>query len=152
MMHEEMANYFDFLGLDGYRKCHEDHYYDEIKNHRKLNIYYINHYNKLIYLDKIPIPTIIPESWYSYTRQDVDIATKKDAIQKSLVKWIEWEKETKKIYEEVYCELMNVGEIGAAIFLQQFINDVDEEIIDAQKYHLNKEAIRYDMSDIIAEQ
>ena len=48
MVHEQLANYYDFLGLPGYRNCHEYHFMKErqqinnssaekgIENHRKL--------------------------------------------------------------------------------------------------------------------
>ena len=26
MIHEQLANYYDFLGLKGYKRCHEYHY------------------------------------------------------------------------------------------------------------------------------
>ena len=29
MVHEHLANYYDFLGLQGYRQCHEYHYKEE---------------------------------------------------------------------------------------------------------------------------
>ena len=29
MFHEQMSNYYDFLNLRGYKKCHEYHYLEE---------------------------------------------------------------------------------------------------------------------------
>ena len=32
MVHESFANYYDFLGLKEYKKCHEEHFKREISN------------------------------------------------------------------------------------------------------------------------
>lgn len=152
MIHEHMANYYDFLGLEGYKRCHEYHYLQETCNHRALNRYFINHHNMLIPETKIDAPDLIPQSWFDHVRQDVDISTKKSAVKAGLEKWVSWEKETKKLYEQMYKELVNIGEIASACFIKCFLEDVDHELKMAERYHLNKEAIGYDMTEIIAEQ
>ena len=32
MIHEQLSNYYDFLGLSGYKRFHECHYYEENLN------------------------------------------------------------------------------------------------------------------------
>lgn len=152
MFHEQMANYYDFLGLEGYKRCHEYHYLEESCAHRGLNRYFINHHNKLIPEVEFEAPDVIPTNWYSHVRQDVDINTKRNAIKNGLVKWVEWERKTKKLYEKMYKELITIDEVASAIKIKELICDVDQELKEAERYHLNKEAINYDLSDIIAEQ
>lgn len=152
MVHEQFANYYDFLGLEGYSKCHEYHYIEELLGHRKLNNYYITHYNKLIPYRRVEDPKIIPESWFNHERKDVDVASKENAIQMGLIKWIDWEKSTKSLYESMYRELIELGDIAGALEISEYIKDVSQEIVDAEQYFLNKEAIRYDLSEIISEQ
>ena len=152
MVHEQFTEYYDFLGLPGYAKCHEYHYIEEVLGHRKLNNYYITHYNKLIPYRKVEDPKIIPESWYAHERCDVDVSSKQDAIQRGLEKWIDWEKSTKDLYEQMYLELIAVGDVSGAIKIGKYIKDVTKEIVDAEQYYLNKEAIRYDLTEIISEQ
>lgn len=67
MFHEQMANYYDFLGLKGYKRCHEYHYLEENCAMRTLNRYFINHHNKLIPKLEVSDPEIIPNSWYKYS-------------------------------------------------------------------------------------
>ena len=152
MIHEQMANYYGFLGLDGYRRCHEYHFLAETKNYRKLNGYFIHHHNMLILETRFDSPEIIPESWYDHTRQDVDAGTKKNAVKNGLEKWVSWEKDTKHLYEDMYKELMDIGEVASACFIKCFIADVDKELKKAEKYHLNKEALGYDIHAIISDQ
>lgn len=152
MVHEQLANYYDFLGLCGYKKCHEYHFYSESISYRNICNFYISTFNKLI-SEQIPdTSSVIPQSWYRYGRFDVDINTKKNAIQTGLNKWVNWERDTKKFYESMYKELINIGEINAAIMVSKLVEDVSSELKCAEQYLLNKEMIGYNMSDIIAEQ
>lgn len=152
MVHEQLANYYDFLNLPGYRDCHEYHYMKESCAYRKLCRYYVNHYNKLIPETEFDNPEVIPESWYRYERKSVDSSTKKSAVKVGLEKWVEWETETKELYQEMYKEMMNNGSVASAKFLCEYIEDVDKELKNATKYWLNKEAVNYDMDVIIMEQ
>lgn len=149
MLHNYMIQAYDFLGLYGYSKCHMYHYYEENKNYRQLVHYYTTHYFKIIQMNEIIYPDIIPENWYKYSAQAVDIGTKRNAIKELMTKWISWEKDTKKIYEEMCFELTNLREIAAAIKIQKLIIDVDKELSKAQKDLLNLEAIGYDLTLIV---
>ena len=152
MVHEQLANYYDFLGLDGYRECHEYHFLKESLEYRKLCRYYVNHYNKLIPETEFENPEVIPESWYRYERKDVDISTKKNAIKQGLEMWVEWESESKRLYEDMYKEMMANGSVASAKFLSEYIADVDEELQTAVGYWISKESMGYDMSVIVSEQ
>lgn len=152
MLHDQLANYYDFLGLKGYKRCHEYHFLAETLNYRSLNRYFINHHNMLIPETRFDNKSAIPDNWYMHVRQDVDMATKRDAVKTALVKWVEWERETKQFYEQMYQELMDIDEVASACKIKEFILDVDQELKKAERYHLNKEAVNYDMSVIIEEQ
>ena len=140
MIHAQLADYYDFLGLQGYKRCHEYHYLKESCAYRGISRYFINHHNMLIPEEKIEDPEVIPESWFEHTRDDVDSATKKNAVKSGLTKWVEWERETKKLYEQMYQELMNIGEVASAFKIKELICDVDCELKKAERYWLNKEA------------
>ena len=105
MLHDKLANYYDFLGMRGYKRYHEHQFYCDCKAFRKLNRYYINHYSRLIAETEFDEYNIIPNSWYRYKREEVDTATKKNAVETAMQKWIEWETETKKLLENSIKEL-----------------------------------------------
>ena len=46
-------------------------------------------------------------------------------------KWIEWEEDTKSLYQKMYNELLTLNEVAAASFLENYINDVSEELRQA---------------------
>ena len=152
MTHEQLANYYDFLGLEGYKRCHEYHYIKETCEYRSLCRYFINHHNKLIPYSDVENPNIIPSAWYSHIRDDVDTTTKRNAVKSGLTVWVNWEKETKKLYEDMYNELIKIGEVASAFKVKELICNVDCELKKAERYHLNKKATDYDILLIIEEQ
>ena len=152
MIHEQMADYYDFLNLHGYKKCHEWHSKCEMKNLRKLHKYYINHFNQLIEEEPIENPNVIPMSWYKYKRQDVDASVKRQAVKSGIEKWVSWEEETKSLYEQMYRELCSINEIAAAKKIACYIQDVDCELKWAQRKHINLIAADYDISYILGQQ
>lgn len=150
MYHDDMAKAYDFLGLYGFAKCHDYHHFEEEIGYRKLSHYYATHYFKLISLGEIPQPKIIPESWYKYTTMAVDSGTKRNAVKELMEKWVKWEKETKKLYEECFQELTNLREVAAASYIKKYLCDVDEELEHAQKKLIKLETIGYDIGTIIS--
>lgn len=152
MIHEQLANYYDFLGLKGYKRCHEYHFLVETLSYRSVCRYFINHHNKMIEEDKLDNPNVIPQNWFKYKRQDVDNATRKNAVKEGLDTWLSWERDTKELYQQMYGELYNVGEFASACKIKELIESVDHELKQVERYALSKKATDYNMSDIIAEQ
>lgn len=152
MIHDQLTTYYDFLQLKGYKRCHEYHYLCENVAYRGINRYYTNHHNKMIELGQIPNPELIPSSWYKYTRHDVDQNTKRNAVKAGLEKWVNWEKDTKELYEKMYVELMNLNEVASACKVKELISDVDQELKVAERKFLDAKAVDYDMTYILSEQ
>ena len=152
MIHSQLADYYNFLGLKGYSKCHEYHYIDESANFRHLSWYYLKHFNKLIPELQNDNPNVIPTSWYKYLRTDVDVATRKTAIQAGIERWVNWENNTKAFYQNMCKELMNINEIAAAQEIRKYISDVDRELATAQQRHLEDKAIEFDIFSIMDKQ
>lgn len=152
MIHDQMADYYDFLSLRGYKRAHEYHYKKEMCTYRRLHRYVINHYGKLIEEKRIEDPETIPSSWYRYKRDEVDAATKRTAVKNGIEKWVAWEKETKALYQMAYRELMAAKEEAAAIFLQDCIKAVDCELKWAERKAIELNSVDYSLAFIIGEQ
>ena len=152
MFHSQMSDYFYFLGLEGYSKCHKFHYFEENANYRKISKYYLTRYNKIIQERPFSNPNVIPSDWYNYSRQDVIDQVRKASIKAGFEKWVKWEQETKKIYEEYYRELFKINEEASMLELGKYISDVDKELAEAENKLLTLTADNFDISDIITEQ
>ena len=152
MLHEQQADYYDFLNLHGYKRMAEYHAKCEMKSYRRLHRYFLNHQNRLIEEDVFTNPDAIPSSWYRYTRQDVDANTKRNAVRTGIEKWVAWEQETKTMYEKMYKELMEIGEVAAAKKIACLLCDADRELKWAQRKHIDLVTADYSISYILGEQ
>lgn len=152
MTHSQLADYFGFLGLEGYQQCHIYHFYEENNNYKKIGKYYLKHYDKILPDMPFKNPKIVPEDWLQYTREQVNEQVRKSATQTGFERWVNWEKSTKKMYEQSYINLFNLGEIAAAAELKKYIIDVDYELAEATQYYITLSAIDYSIKDIMLEQ
>lgn len=149
MIHEGMANYYDFLGFHGFKRCHEYHYLHETLLNRKIQRFYINKYNKLIPESEIDSTSVIPANWLRYTRQNVDATTKRNAVVSGFDMWVKWERDTCELYSNLCIELEDMGEIAAAELLRDLIMDNNREIKKAERTQLKLAATDYDMTYIV---
>lgn len=155
MIHQELITYYDFLALQGYKTCQKYHYLEQVRRYEDFNSFYMEHANRLIpkhFNNDISSTSIIPDNWYEHTRYDVNPETKKNAIKNGFEKWLSWQENIKKFLEQTYLELINSTEISAALKIQEYICDVDEELKHIQKQYLKLEAINFDLSVIVEKQ
>lgn len=148
MLHDQFAEYYDFLNLHGFKRCHEYHAMCEFSERRGLVRYYISHYNKLLPENAAKNPEVIPASWRGYTRQEVDAGTKKRAVRDGFSRWCEWEAETKKLYEKAYTNLMELGEVAAACKVGELVKDVDRELKRASRKQAELASTDYDLAAV----
>ena len=152
MFHDDMRKYYSFLGLNGYRKTHENHYMHENKNYINLYQFYMDHYERLIPQVEIAVDPVVPKNWYKYKKIDVDANTKRNAIKSGIELWVKWETDTKKLLCDSYKQLIELGEIASAKYIEELIEDVDGELL----YAKNKQAylidIDYDLIQISVDQ
>lgn len=149
MMHEQLADFFDFLNLRGFKRLHEYHFFCESAEMRGVHRYYINHYNMLVTGGHPAKPTMIPDNWYAYTRQQVTTDVKRRSIRDAMVKWIAWERESKALYETCYKELCECCEIAAAQKIKDLVCAVDQEIKAADRLCIDLDSTGYDLTYII---
>lgn len=149
MYHDEMAKAYDFLGLWGLSLCHTYHAFEEKQGYRCLSHYYATHYFKLLQIEDTPRPKLIPDTWYKYSTQAVDNGTKKSSVKDLMQKWVEWERSTKKLYQELRQELTSIGELAAAMKLDCYIKDVDIELHNAEKKLIKLETLGYNIETIV---
>ena len=152
VFHDEMTRYFSMLGLKGYAKCHLYHYAEENKSYKCLSDYYMEHHGMLIPTEPMGRPDVIPNNWYGVKRSDVDRGTKQSAVKAGFKKWVEWERETKKLYESMTVKLMESGNVADAIYIAKLVDDVDYELSNAECKLLELDAIGYDLQTIVTEQ
>lgn len=144
MFHDQMARYFEFLGLRGFQMEQELHFMQEATEQRVTNRYFVTHYKKLIPEKELKNPSVIPMGWYKYSQDDVDSATRRNAVKEAFEKWVAWETETKELYEKAVKELYDIGTVAGAITIEKLVADVDKELENARQEKIELESVGYD--------
>ena len=152
IIHENFIQIFHFLNFKGYKECHYYHCLEETKNYQNLLCYYMEHYHKLLHIVNPQDLQIIPQNWFKYKQQDVDISTKRTALREMLQKWVSWEQETKSLLQQSYKQLEELGEIAAMNKLMYFLQDVDNELAQAEYLTNELETVGYDIVYIMDKQ
>ena len=145
MMHGQFADYFDFLGLRGYKRLHEYQHLAESIERRKVCRYYINHHNSLIKEDFSGEVKIIPDAWYTAKRLSVGKSTKQKAVEDGFIEYHNWESETKSIYEKYSQKLREAGAVADAIFVEKLVEDVSAELKTVERMISDLISTGYDM-------
>lgn len=145
MFHDQMSDYFDFLGMKGYKRLHEYQYFAESLERKKLNQYYINHHNRLIKDTYTGQVEIIPENWQSANRISVGKSTKQKGIEDGFNQYHEWESETKNLYEHYSSRLREMGAVADAIVVEKLVEDVDKELKKLERIIIDLISSGYDM-------
>lgn len=126
--HEQLADYFCFLGLQGFKRKLECQYMDECANKRKLHHKYINLHQKLIPLRQAQFQQMIPRDWSKYTTNDVNDSVLPKFVKSAMEQYKQWEHETKELYEEQWQKCMNNGMGADAEYISKLIQDVTKEL------------------------
>lgn len=145
MFHDQMSDYFDFLGMKGYKRLHEYQYFSESMERKKINQYYINHHNKLIPNTYSGQVSMIPENWQTANRISVGKSTKQKGIEDGFNQYHEWESETKGLYEHYSSRLREMGAVADAIMVEKLVEDVDNELKKLEKIIVDLISSGYDM-------
>lgn len=178
-MHEQLADYYGFLNLPGYQKCHEYQMLCELLTYRKAKDMYMKEYNQLVQplsmlsalsnmannnsMATTPAnnntmgtpnnyANVIPQNWYTHTRYDVDASTKRNAVRDGFKRWIEYEKDTKEYLTQMTQRLEQQNAREAARKLDYLIDHVEKEIECAEEQMMALENSGYDMNYILQEQ
>lgn len=177
-MHEQLADYYAFLNLPGYQKCHEYQMLCELLTYRKAKDMYMKEYNQLVqpaYMNnggltnmgnnngnnsmmnnnngmKNYANNVIPTGWYTHTRYDVDASTKRQSIKDGFKKWLDYEQDTKKYLSQMAQKLEQMNEREAAKKLDYLIEHVEKEISEAEDKMMNLESTGYDMNYVLQQQ
>lgn len=149
-VHDTISRAYDFIGLCGFAKCHAYHFIEETKGYECLVHYYSAHYHKLLTIDDAPKHDLIPSTWYKYATKDVDVSTKRQATRDLMKAWADWETETKKLYQDMYKELCDLGEIMAAEKVKCYVFDVEKELIYVEKKLIKLETLDYNIGKILS--
>lgn len=128
MFHANMSDYFNFIGLHGFKRKHEYQYFCESIGKRKLHRKVLDVHNKLIPIKGHDKLEVVPTDWYKHTRMDIDDSVLAKFVRTALKQYKEWEEQTKEFYETVCCVFYEKGELIDYNLMMCYLEDVQKEL------------------------
>lgn len=127
-LHEQLADYFCFLGLQGFKRKLEYQYMCEVAEKRKLHHKYTNIHHKIIPFKQAELPHIIPSDWRRYTTNDVNDNVLSRYVKNAMQTYKEWEEQTKSLYEQEWQKCSDCGLVADAEYIAKLVKGVTKEI------------------------
>lgn len=152
MFHNDMADYFNFMGYKGFKRMQEYAFICENLEYRRLNRYAINHLGALIPKTNTSAETHIPSALYTMSRENMDSNAHKNALEIIFDAWCSWEYETKKYYERLYNELFELNEIACCEYLMCLIDKVDKEQKIVDDLRVKLKSVDYNLECVLSMQ
>ena len=152
MFHEQWADIFDFLNMRGFKRQQEYYFLLSNAKLRGVHRYAINHTGKLIRDLEIENIKEIPESWYNYSKQDVDNNTRKQYIKDIFAKWVSWLRDTKQMYQDKFKTLTDNKYIACANKVNDLIKKVDKELKYISRQMLEYQSVDWDLQYLVWKQ
>lgn len=146
--HEQLADYFCFLGLQGFKRMLEYQYMNECADKRKLHRRYIDMHHRILPVRQIQAPVFIPQSWSNYTTENIDDTVIPKFVKSALSEWKSWEEGTKQVYEEAWNMLKDAGLATDAGHIKHMIKDVEKELKDIHRIAETLNGTGYDVNMI----
>lgn len=146
--HFQLADYFCFLGLQGFKRMAEYQYMKECAEKRKLHKRYIDMHHKIIPVVNIEQINIIPSEWSRYTTADVDDNSIPKYVRNALEQYYGWEHETKEILQEQHETLMNLGLASDAEYIKELMVEAEKEIKKVSRLYESMNGTGYDVNAI----
>lgn len=146
--HSQLADFFCFLGLQGFKRMAEYQYMKECAGKRKVHKRYIDMHHRILPVEDFSSPVLIPREWTKYTTHDIDDSVIPKYVKMGLKQYYEWEKETKELYEDLCEKLMSWNMHADYEFLKELIADVEKECKKAMRLYESLNGTGYDVNAI----
>lgn len=146
--HSQLADFFCFLGLQGFKRMAEYQYMKECAGKRKVHRRYIDMHHRILPVEEYSKPVLIPREWTKHTTHDIDDSVLPKYVKMGLKQYYEWEKETKEIYEDLCDRLMSWNMYADYEFLKELIEDVEKECKKVMRLYESLNGTGYDVNAI----
>ena len=146
--HEQLADYFCFLGLQGFKRMLEYQYMKECADKRKLHHKYIEAHHKILPVKQVQTPMFISNDLRRYTTKDINDSVLPKFVRAALNEYQAWEEKTKDLLEE-QCEKLNtMGMVADYEYIKEMLMGVENELKKVERMEEKLNGTGYDVNMI----
>lgn len=152
MIHSQLVQIFAFVDLLPDMRKQESQLQDETHGYSELCKYFIQHHHNVVVADNPPQIDILNLGMLKKSSDELTSEDKIHLIKYGMREWIEWEKQSKILYEDCYRNLVDISEVASAEFVMRFVRDVDLELKEAERIFRVREGINWNLDTIYDKQ
>ena len=152
MIHSQLVEIFAFVDLLPDMRKQESQLQEETHGYSELNKYYIQHHHNILVADNPPQIDLLNLGMLKKSSDKLTPEDKAYLIKYGLNEWINWERESKIVYEDAYKHLVDISEVASADFVSRYVRDVDLELKEAEKLYRVRDGINWDLGAIYDKQ
>ena len=152
MIHSQLHQIFTLIDLLPDARKQQSQLEEETHGYAELNKYFCQFHHMVLEANNPPQIDLLNLGILKKTSFELTPEDKVYLIKYAMNEWINWEKESKVLYEDSYRNLIDISEIASADFVMRFVNDVSRELKDAETLFRIREGINWDLSTIYDKQ
>lgn len=145
IFHSDASEVFDFMALKGFKRLHQYQALSEEMTRDKLKKFFINNKDKMLKDLPVSLANVIPDTWYDADRYAVTPSMRKDMTVNIFTMYLKWETESLAMYESCVDQLMKLGKIDDANYIQnELVVNVRKELKKAKRKFLEFKGMDWD--------
>ena len=152
MLHSQLVQIFAFVDLLPDMRKQESQLQEETHGYSELCKYFIQHHHNVLVANNPPQIDILNLGILKKSSDELTTEDKMYIIKYGMQEWIEWEKQSKILYEDCYRNLVDISEVASAEFVMRFVRDVDLELKEAERIFRVREGINWNLDTIYDKQ
>ena len=152
MIHTQLAQLFAYVDLMPDARRQEQQLQEETHGMSELNKYYSQHHHMIVIADDPPQINILNMGILKKPNYELSPDDKMRIIKYGMKEWVDWERQSKIVYEDAYKNLIDISEVASAEFITRYVRDVDQELRDAERLYRVRDAIDWDLATIYDKQ
>lgn len=126
MFHNQMIQYFEYLGLSGFSKLQCIRFRDENSEMVCLQRYVIRTYGVVVGESNPDSRSYIPQEWGEKLRET--IVDGSEYVKFGVETWKDWEERSKKKYNSVYFDLCDLRDAGGSERILKVVKETEKEL------------------------
>ena len=128
MFHNQMVQYFEYLGLSGFANLQKIRFEDENDELVKLQRYVVEVYGVVVGDVKPDSRTYIPQEWSKNKRENIENSEIENYVRFGIETWKDWESNTKDFYDRCYFELNDLRDASGSERIMDIIRETEKEM------------------------
>lgn len=128
MFHNQMIQYFEYLGLSGFADLQKIRFEDENDELVKLQRYVVEVYGIVVGDVKPDSRNYIPQEWFESLRENLENSQIWEYVKFGIETWKDWESKSRNLYGKLYYDLSDLRDAGGSERIMKVVVETENEM------------------------